>query len=817
MTNQEGRAANPSFPEDAKPWPDLQNSERLKVVEAYLNLGWSVIPVRADKASALSDWQCYQNDRPSLEDWRRWLEGEPSNGIRPIDDIVGLGVVCGEVSRNLFVLDFDRLEVWQKFAATHAEAVKRTRVVKTGRGWHVYHRTDDGPVASRKLDGIDVLGQGKLALLPPSLHPSRVMYHDLNPDWNLMRVKLGRLQEVLQPYGWESPRDTQAGERPAHFEPIVELLRPYWEKPNHHSLSVPLAGLLVKSRWPWELAEGLFNALVPATDDEEGRGRLADLRGTYERLERGDPVEGYAGLEEILRPDDLAHLTGAVAEVGRDAFDMEAELACIAKLDKVGQARAMWRLVDWAVTTNLPEQEVEVLGIGMKQVLKLPDSKFQRMLKAAREEARRGQVEKAAEGREEITEEHRAEARIVLTHLHLLRQLADACAFYGVAGERKNVCLLYLALTSRLLDEPISITIKGDPSAGKSYVLSHVLWLFPRDAYWELTGMSQQALIYTERNFAHRTIVIMERPGMGKADYHIRTLQSEGRIAFETVEKGPHGKQRNRTIEKEGPTNFISTTIEAVGDVQNETRHWTLMADESPEQTARVLKMQGKKLQGRVPSRSGAVALKVAQAMQYLLEPKRVVIPYGDWLSDRMPTEPLRIRRDFGRLGAAIQAMALLHQYQRDEDEEGMLVATVADYAMVRPLLADTFGSSLDNMTPKTLELVKVVREIYEEKRAHALWDSVHVTVYDIQKRTGRGQTSITERLGSAIEEGHLQNVGGGRRGQGWKLVPGYAKSIGESILPTVDDLAEAFPKLVRPWVDPLTGEKHPAESDQTG
>jgi len=40
------------------------------------------------------------------------------------------------------------------------------------------------------------------------LHPSRVMYHDLNPDWNLMRVKLGRLQEVLQPYGWESPRDT---------------------------------------------------------------------------------------------------------------------------------------------------------------------------------------------------------------------------------------------------------------------------------------------------------------------------------------------------------------------------------------------------------------------------------------------------------------------------------------------------------------------------------------------------------------------------------------------------------------------------------
>jgi len=353
--------------------------------------------------------------------------------------------------------------------------------------------------------------------------------------------------------------------------------------------------------------------------------------------------------------------------------------------------------------------------------------------------------------------------------------------------------------------------------------LSHVLWLFPRDAYWELTGMSQQALIYTEESFAHRTIVIMERPGMEKADYNIRTLQSEGRIAFETVEKGPHGKQRNRTIEKEGPTNFISTTTAAVADVQNENRYWTLMADESAEQTARILEMEGKRGLGRVPRRREAINAEVAHAIQYRLRPKPVIIPYHPWLTQRMPTEPLRIRRDVPRLRAAIEAMTLLHQYQRDEDKKGRLVATVADYAMVRALLADTFGSSLQPINPKTRELVKVVREIYEEKRARARplgtdWeDSVYVTVYDIQKRTGRGQTSITEPLGPAIEEGHLQNVGGGRSGQGWKLVPGYAKSIGESILPTVDDLAGAFPKLVRPWVDPLTGEKHPAESDQTG
>jgi hypothetical protein len=311
----------------------------------------------------------------------------------------------------------------------------------------------------------------------------------------------------------------------------------------------------------------------------------------------------------------------------------------------------------------------------------------------------------------------------------------------------------------------------------------------------------------------------MERPGMGKADYHIRTLQSEGRIAFETVEKGPHGKQRNRTIEKEGPTNFISTTTAAVADVQNENRYWTLMADESAEQTARILEMEGKRGLGRVPRRREAINAGVAHAIQYLLRPKPVIIPYHPWLVKRMPTERLRIRRDFRRLGAAIEAMTLLHQYQRGEEEKGQLVATVADYAMVRTLLADIFGSTLHNMNPKTLELVKVVSEIYEEKRARAgAWeDRVYVTVNVIQDRTGKRSNSITEWLKPAIEEGHLRDIGGGRRGQDWKLVPGHPKSIGESILPTVDDLAEAFPQLVRPWVDPLTGEKHQAESDQTG
>lgn len=798
-------AVQPPFREYAKPWPALNDQDRLKVVRDYLKLGWSVVPVRADNAPSFSGWARYQKKRPSLEDWQEWLEGKPSNGVRPVGEIAGLSVICGEVSGNLVVLDLHRGEVWRKFADQNRKTATECRVVNAGGRRHVYVQLDDGSVPSRKLDGIDVLGRGELVLLPPSPHPSGGMYYDMNRLWDMAKATRECLLEVLQPYEPESARDTQREEPAAVFAPIVELLRPY----DRDALSEPLAGLLANKRWSLELAEGLFNALVGATGDEEGRSRLTDLRGTYDRLERGDSVQGYTGLEEILQPDDLAQLTKAVAKVRRDTFDMEAELAGFEELDGAEQDRAIVDLVSWAAT-NLRGPEIELLGRRMKGMFKLADYRFQRIVKSAKEEAQREQIEEATDRRVEIAEEYREKALGFLRRPDLLWVVARNCEKFGVAGERRNVCVLYLVLTSRLLDRPISITIKGESSAGKSYVLSRVLWLFPKEAYWELTGMSQQALIYTKQSFAHRTIIIMERPGMGKADYNIRTLQSEGKVAFETVGKGPHGALVPITIEKEGPTNFVSTTTEAVGDVQNETRHWTLTADESPEQTARILQMEGKRLRHRVPAGPQVVDLAAAHAIQYLLKPKPVIVPYGSWLADRMPREPHRIRRDFPRLGAAIEAMALLHQYRRDEDKKGRLVATVADYAMVRALLAETFVSSLRNMNPNTLKLVDVAKEIYEEKSGEAgSLPPVYVTVNEIQRRTMKASNTITNWLKPAIVAGYLQNIADGAQGKAWKLVPGEPKGVGETILPTVDDLGQAFPKLVRPWFDPLTGEEH--------
>jgi len=117
----------------------------------------------------------------------------------------------------------------------------------------------------------------------------------------------------------------------------------------------------------------------------------------------------------------------------------------------------------------------------------------------------------------------------------------------GVVGEEKNVLLHYIILTSRKLRQPLSATVKGDSSSGKSYTLLTTIKLFPKSAYIDLTDATPQSFYYCpEDYFKHKIIVIFEKHGGERADYAIRTLQSEGKLKIQVTIK----KSRYRRIRK---------------------------------------------------------------------------------------------------------------------------------------------------------------------------------------------------------------------------------------------------------------------------
>ena len=100
------------------------------------------------------------------------------------------------------------------------------------------------------------------------------------------------------------------------------------------------------------------------------------------------------------------------------------------------------------------------------------------------------QAERLNERQSAEAAEARQQAAALLAAPDILEAFAGLCRSMGLVGEEHTVKLLYLALTSRLLERPISVVVKGPSSGGKSYTVESVLRAFPPSAYHALSAPS---------------------------------------------------------------------------------------------------------------------------------------------------------------------------------------------------------------------------------------------------------------------------------------------------------------------------------------
>ena len=239
----------------------------------------------------------------------------------------------------------------------------------------------------------------------------------------------------------------------------------------------------------------------------------------------------------------------------------------------------------------------------------------------------------------------------------ILARFADDLHRAGAVGVAREGKLLFLAGTSRVLDRPISIAVKGPSSAGKSYLVEKVLSFFPDEAYHAITAMSERALAYGDEPLKHRMLVLYEAEGMSgdTASYLIRSLLSEGRVRYETVEKTPQGLQ-GRLIEREGPTGLIVTTTREGLHPENETRLISLTLADGQEQTKAILAALADEDRRDEVDRAPWMALQKWIAAS---DP-RVAIPFAPTLVSLIPPIAVRLRRDTKLLLNLIRAHALL-------------------------------------------------------------------------------------------------------------------------------------------------------------
>ncbi|NRA34978.1 MAG: hypothetical protein HRU17_16750 [Polyangiaceae bacterium] len=379
----------------------------------------------------------------------------------------------------------------------------------------------------------------------------------------------------------------------------------------------------------------------------------------------------------------------------------------------------------------------------------------------------------------ELTQAEQDEAMALLKDPKLLERISADFERSGVIGERTNKLVGYLAATSRKLDRPLAVVIQSTSAAGKSSLMDAVLSFIPEEERHEYSAMTGRSLFYMGgQDLKHKILAIAEEEGAREASYALKLLQSEGHVKVASTGKdSTTGEFETREYELEGPVMVFLTTTAIDVDEELLNRCLVLSVDEGREQTRAIHEAQreARTLEGLVAGQERDHVKQLHQNAQRLLRRLAVVNPYACEL--RFPDQQTRARRDHTKYLGLIEAVALLHQYQRPVKEvthRGELVkyieVTRADIAIVDDISREALQRTMDELPPGTRTLLTALDELVTKRSVQLGQDrnDYRFSRREVREWTQLGMTQLRVHLERLVEMEYVVAHRERGRGQQW-------------------------------------------------
>lgn len=349
------------------------------------------------------------------------------------------------------------------------------------------------------------------------------------------------------------------------------------------------------------------------------------------------------------------------------------------------------------------------------------------------EELQDGQIKKTLEPKEKeivLTPEETAEALEFLKDPRLLNRILTDFEKCGIVGEGTNKLVGYLACVSRKLEKPLGIIIQSSSAAGKTLLMESVLAFMPDEERIKYSAMTGQSLFYMgEKNLQHKILAIVEEEGAERASYALKLLQSEGELSIASTGKDPQtGRLVTHEYKVQGPVMIFITTTNVDIEEELQNRCIMLSVDESREQTRAIHQIQreSRTLEGYLKRAEKPRLLKVHKNAQRLIKPIPVLNVFARFLT--FMDDKTRLRRDQEKYLNLIEALTLIHQYQRPlktierwGESIQCLEVNLDDIELANRLAHEVLGRSLDELPPQTrrflLLLEEMVKKECEEKK----------------------------------------------------------------------------------------------------
>ena len=262
----------------------------------FVEMGIGVLPLKfADKKPEArllpkdedgeATWSPLTLKVPSQEQIAEWFGGEEPRNI---------GVIAGEVSGNLVVLDSDDEpfgveEMEYLLGRTIEDVSQATLVARTSRGIHTYLRTENVVEHEdfRPLAEFEIRSSGHYACAPPSTHQSGTRYEFLGSSSSILEVS----------DAWWAEWRQQLDDRLQEWQ-FVRLLLQEYKLGRRQDLLVGFSGFCRKRLgFPMGRTMRSVELICLVTHDDELEQRLSAVEATYSKPDSEVAVQEWLGDE----------------------------------------------------------------------------------------------------------------------------------------------------------------------------------------------------------------------------------------------------------------------------------------------------------------------------------------------------------------------------------------------------------------------------------------------------------------------------------------------------------------------------------------
>jgi len=269
----------------------------------------------------------------------------------------------------------------------------------------------------------------------------------------------------------------------------------------------------------------------------------------------------------------------------------------------------------------------------------------------------------------------------ILKNPKLLQKIIETIQQNGIQGEENTIMVLINKICLRLVKNatPTSgnVLLSDETGSGKDAITKAVCKLFLEEHknWYHFTRISEHGLDYLcddEGNFTlDGKVITLEDPPEEQLKSDAFRVATSGENAALTVKD--HKKQ---ILKNNGKPIFIITSRRASIDLEGIRRWECIKLDTSTRLTTEIIKQTLEQAEGKTPTQNNT---DLEHALKQLLFPSEVIIPYATNIFRFLPKK-LVMRTKVKSLLDYIKSSTTLHQYQRQKDEQGRLIANELDY-----------------------------------------------------------------------------------------------------------------------------------------